>query len=402
MPKLLIINITCNQGSTGKISEQVGLMMKERGWDVYYAHGARRANPSQLKTIPFSSVRGEYLHALKSLLFDADGLGSTSATRRLVGLIEEIKPDVIQIHNIHGYYLNYKVLFEYLNSSDIPVVVTLHDCWNFTGHCTHFVTAGCEKWKSGCYDCPLLNVPPKSFVDRSKRNFALKQNLFLTNKNLHIVPVSYWLKGMVAQSFLKNKDIQVIQNGIDLNVFRPFKRTNVNKFRILGVSNVWNKDKGIYDIYNLRKILPALEYEIILVGLTKQQIDELPEGLTGITSTANQQELAKMYSDADVLINPTYADTFPTVNLEALACGTPVITYNTGGSPESLTPETGIVVKQGDVDAMADAIIHMKETPLSSNACRAYALEHFDKDKCFEKYAELYQSLLEKNSKVGR
>ena len=149
MPKLLIINITCNQGSTGKISEQVGLMMVQRGWEVFLAHGARRVNPSELSTIPFSSVGEEYLHALKSLLFDADGLGSTKATQKLVEKIKEIQPDVIQIHNLHGYYLNYPVLFKYLNCINVPIVMTLHDCWSFTGHCVHFVIAGCEKWKTG-------------------------------------------------------------------------------------------------------------------------------------------------------------------------------------------------------------------------------------------------------------
>ena len=396
MPKLLIINITCNQGSTGKISEQVGLMMKERGWNVYYAHGARRVNPSQLKTIPFSSVRWEYLHALKSLQFDADGLGSTYATKKLVEQIKEIKPDVIQIHNIHGYYLNYKMLFEYLNSTDIPIVLTMHDCWNFTGHCTHFVTANCKKWKTGCHDCPLLNVPPKSYIDRSKRNYALKKALFTANKYLHIVPVSHWLEGMVRESFLKEKDIQVIQNGIDLNVFKPYPKVQGGKFKILGVSNVWNKDKGIYDIYKLRGLLSLSDFEITLVGLSPKQIAELPEGITGISATANQKELAELYSSADVLINPTYADTFPTINLEALACGTPVLTYRTGGSPEAIDSKTGIVVEQGNFTALANSIMYLRENPLSSEDCRKRAEECFDKDKCFEKYVELYEELLEK------
>lgn len=397
MPKLLIVNVTCNQGSTGKISEQVGMMMQNRGWDVYYAHGQRRVNPSQLKTIHFSSVRVEYLHALKSLLHDADGLGSTKATERLVEQIKEIKPDVIQIHNIHGYYLNYKILFEYLNSCSIPVVITLHDCWNFTGHCTHFVTAKCEKWKTGCYSCPLLNVSPKSFIDRSSRNYLLKKRLFLGNDNLHLIPVSHWLESMVKQSFLKDIDTRVIHNGIDLNVFRPQKQNSQTIFKILGVANVWIKEKGIYDIYELRKLL-GKEYEITLVGLSKKQIEKLPDGIVGITSTSNQHELTKLYSDADVLINPTYADTYPTINLEALACGTPVITYKTGGSPESLSSETGVVLEQGDIKGMALAIMKMKDKPLSSKACSDYAKEHFDKDKCFLEYVTLYNELI-KNGK---
>lgn len=394
MPTLLIINVTCNQGSTGKISEQVGLMMQQRGWNVYYAHGARRVNPSQLKTIPFSSIRGEYLHALKSLLFDANGLGSTRATQKLVEQIKEIHPDIIQIHNIHGYYLNYKILFEYLNSTDIPIILTMHDCWNFTGHCTHFVTAMCKKWKTGCYDCPLLNVSPKSYIDRSKRNYALKKSLLTSNKNLHIVPVSYWLESMVRESFLKGKDIQVIQNGVDLNIFKPYPKKRGTEFKILGVANVWNKDKGIYDIYKLREMLSLSGFQITLVGLTQNQIANLPEGIVGITATANQKDLAELYSGADVLINPTYADTFPTINLEALACGIPVVTYRTGGSPESLDSKTGIVVEQGNVTALANSFMYLRENPLSSEDCRKRAEEYFDKNRCFEKYVNKYESLL--------
>lgn len=396
MPKLLIINITCNQGSTGKISEQVGIMLKERGWDVYIAHGARRVNSSELITVPFSSIKGEYLHALKSLLFDADGLGSTGATHKLVEKIKVLKPDVIQIHNLHGYYLNYPVLFEYLNTTNIPVVMTLHDCWAFTGHCVHFVVAGCEKWKTGCHSCELKNRYPKKSIlwDKSKRNYALKQKYLAANPNLHIVAVSEWLGGLVRESFLKNKPIHVFHNGIDLDTYKPYSKINDGLFRILAVSNVWHKDKGLYDIYKLRKLLPGEEYTITLVGLSEKQVINLPKGILGITRTSNQQELVEMYSNANVLINPTYADTFPTINLEAMACGTPIVTYRTGGSPESLTEKTGIVVNQGDVIGMAEAIKSLKTKPLSSEECRKHAVESFDKDRCYVEYVSLYEALL--------
>ena len=399
MPRLLIINITCNQGSTGKISEQVGLMMKQRGWEVYLAHGARRVNSSALSTIPFSSVKNEYLHALKSLLFDADGLGSKAATKRLVDNIIEIKPDIIHIHNLHGYYLNYQVLFEYLNSTNIPVVMTLHDCWSFTGHCVHFVTANCERWKTGCYDCVLNHKPPKRSIllDRSKRNYSLKKKYFSSNRNLHLVAVSNWLEGLVKQSFLKNNTLQVIHNGIDINLYKPQHTKSSDKYVILGVSNVWHRDKGLYDIYRLRELLPANEYSIILVGLSKKQIQNLPQGIVGIKQTTNQQELVDLYSEANVLINPTYADTFPTINLEAMACGTPVVTYNTGGSPESITSKTGIIVKQGDIEGMASAIRYLRNNPLSSEDCRKHAETNFDKDSCFMSYALLYEKLIMDN-----
>lgn len=401
MPKLLIISVTCNQGSTGKIAEQVGLMMKDEGWDVYYAHGARRVNPSKLKTIPFSSVRTEYLHALKALLFNADGLGSTRETKRLIEQIKEIKPDVIHLHNIHGYYLNYKFLFEYLNSTDIPVVLTLHDCWNFTGHCTHFVYANCEKWKSGCYDCSLIGLSNMSLIDRTKYNYGLKMKLFSNNKNMYIVPVSNWLDDLVKQSFLKDKSIKVIHNGIDLNIFKPYPNGTSDKFKILGVSNIWNKNKGLNDFYKLRELLPLNEFEFFLVGLSQKQIKELPNGIRGIERTSNQHELAKIYSDADVLINPTYADTFPTVNLESMACGTPVITYRTGGAPESLSENTGIVVRQGDIKGLSAAIIKIKNnsdrSKFSLEVCRRHAEHNFDKNKCFREYSKLFKSIIKES-----
>ena len=351
-----------------------------------------------MKDIQTVSKAGEYLHYAEGLLFDNHGLASTQATRRMAEQLKYIRPDVIQMHCIHGYYLNYKILFEYLNTTDIPVVWTFHDCWAFTGHCAHFVTAGCEKWKTGCYDCPLKGDYPKSLVDRSRRNYQLKKSLFSANNNLHIVPVSDWMAGFVKESFLKDKDVRVIKNGVDLNVFKPASYKSFKKL-ILGVSGIWNKDKGLFDFLRLRELLDLDEYEIILVGLSKEQINELPNGITGIEHTESVNDLAELYSSAMVFVNPTYADSFPTVNLEALACGTPVITYKTGGSPEAISPETGWVVEQGDIEAIASIVkcIAQKsgsEIVAQRKACRERAEHEFDKNECFEKYLNVYDSLL--------
>lgn len=399
MPTLLQINITCNQGSTGKITEQIGLLMKSRGWIVYLAHGARFVNPSQLDTYQIQDKKGEYLHALKSLLFDSDGLGSSKATMALVEYIKEIKPDLIQIHNLHGYYVNFRILFDYLNSTNIPVVMTLHDCWIFTGHCVHFVTANCDKWKKGCDNCPQIHSVPKSlFLDRSKRNFELKKIYIGGNKNLYFVCVSRWIELFLRQSMYKDHPIQLISNGIDLKTYRPSKLKGMDKFRILGVCNPWSKEKGLYDIFELRKILSKDDFEITLVGLTQKQKDNLPEGINGVLRTSDQNELVDLYSSSNLFINPTYADTFPTTNLEALACGTPVVTYNTGGSPEAIDEKTGAVIEQGDIVALAQVIMQMKQSPLSSEACRKRAEELFDKDRCFIKYIKLYEELLKKQA----
>ena len=282
---------------------------------------------------------------------------------------------------------------------DIPVVWTLHDCWPFTGHCTYFDSVSCERWKSKCHDCPLKRDYARSlFLDRSQRNYELKKSLFAANKNLHLIPVSQWLASLVKESFLKNADIQVISNGVDLSAFTLRERKNDGKFRILGVATSWGARKGLKDFYRLREHLDSQKYEITLVGLKPKQIKELPSGIQGIERTNSVDELAQFYSDADVLVNPTYADTFPTVNLEALACGTPVVTYRTGGSPETLTSETGVVVETGDIHGLVHTIenIRVKGKSSYTHACRERAEKFYNKEERFMDYIHLYERLLKK------
>jgi glycosyltransferase involved in cell wall biosynthesis len=395
MPKLLQINITANWGSTGKIAETIGSVARKQGWESYIAFGGS-CNTSQSHLIRVGGKYNRYIHYAEQRIRDNEGLCSRFATKTLIEQIRQLKPDVIQLHNIHDHYLNYRLLFEYLNQTDIKVVWTFHDCWAFTGHCFHFVTAECEKWKIGCFDCPLKNAYPKTCFDNSKRNYELKKRLFLSNKNLTIVPCSDWMANFVRQSFLRDKRIEVIKNGVDLNVFKPLvPQKESDGYRILAVSSIWNKEKGLDDIYKLRELLPN-DYIITVVGLSEKQVNELPRGITGIRRTQNVQELVALYSNARVLINTTYADTFPTVNLEALACGTPVVTYRTGGAPESISEDTGFVVEQGDIMAMADAVKTICNTDEVKyrEACRERAEEFFDKNMCFEQYLSLYNSLL--------
>lgn len=410
MPKLLQINITANWGSTGKIAEQIGLCAISHGWESYVAYG-RWCNPSQSHLIKVGNKLDTYMHYGEQRIFDNEGLCSRGATKKLIRQIEDIKPDVVQLHNIHDHYLNYRLLFKYLNQTDIKVVWTFHDCWAFTGHCFHFVTKKCDRWKTGCHDCPLKNEYPKTFLDRSREHYDLKKQLFGDCKNMTIVPVSNWMGDFVKESFLKGRRIEVIHNGVDQNTFKPYggkPSAEDGRLRIIAVSSVWYPEKGELDIYKLREMLPEDEFEITMVGLSEQQAKKLPSGIRGIQRTQNVQELVQLYAESDVLINPTYADTFPTVNLEALACGTPVITYRTGGSPEAIRDDSfdklrnqtvesypcGMVIEQGNVEYLADAIRKMKEHPLSSEDCRKRAEECFDKDKCFEEYINLYQNLM--------
>ena len=390
MPILFQINVTANWGSTGKIAEAIGKSAINYGWDSYIAYG-RYCNNSASKLVRIGMKWNTYVHYLYDRLLDKEGRGSATATKTLIEKIKEIKPDVIQLHNIHDHYLNYPLLFRFLNQTDIKVVWTFHDCWAFTGHCYHFIEQNCIKWKTECGHCIRRN----KYVDRSYENFLIKKTLFSINRNLTIVSCSRWMANFVKESFLKDKHVQVIHNGIDLELFKimpEIKRRN-GKFRIIAVSNVWQPYKGVYDLFKLREMLGS-EYEITIVGLSKEQLRKLPLGIRGIQRTQNVQELVRLYNESDILVNPTYADTFPTVNLEALACGIPIITYKTGGSPEAVDEKTGIVVEQGNVNALATAIQQKKDHPLSAIDCRKRAEEYFDKNKCFEKYIELYERLI--------
>lgn len=392
MTKLFQINICSNILSTGKICEDIAKVAISHGYESYIAYG-RMAKPGVSNEIRIGSKIETYEHYAEHRLFDREGLASRRATKHLIQAIDNIKPDIIHLHNIHDHYLNYPLLFRYLAMIDTPIVWTQHDCWAFTGGCMYFDMSGCEQWKSGCLNCKEKRA---LFGNKAAYQFETKKALLWNIKNLTFVPVSDWLHGLLEQSVQQSRPIVTIHNGVDLTKFRPVDRTNnhkLSKFKILGVAAIWDARKGLADFVELRSKLSE-DYEITLVGLTPKQIHSLPKGIKGIQRTQNVEELVQLYSDANVFLNPTYSDNFPTTNIEALACGTPVITYRTGGSPEAIDEKTGVVVEQGDVDGLVAAIHNMKEYSLSSADCRKRTEECFDKDKCFEKYVELYESLL--------
>lgn len=391
MPSLLQLNCTANWGSTGKIAEGIGLAAMARGWESAIAFG-RYLNPSQSQLMKVGSQTDVYLHYARYRLFNDEGLGSRRATRQLIGRIENYAPDVIHLHNIHGHWLNYPLLFEYLGSISTPIVWTLHDCWSFTGGCYHFENAGCFKWKNNCHQC---GHRLKFQSDNSARNFLLKKHLFqAVGKRLTIVCVSEWLAKYVRQSLLGNCRIEVINNGIDTSVFTPSEDAN-HAPSIAGVSNVWTSEKGLDDFIELRRLLPE-DIGITMVGLTSGQIADLPPGITGLCRTQSVDELVKIYRSANILVNPTYNDTFPTVNLEALACGTPVITYNTGGSPEAIDHSTGIVIEKGNIEQLAATVAAVCNGALkfSSDECRARAIRNFSQTTQFGRYIDLYHDLI--------
>ena len=396
MPTLIQINVTANWGSTGKIAEDIGKLAIKNDFDSWIAYG-RGYPQSKSELIRIGNDFDMKLHGIQTRLFDRHGLASKSTTKEFIEKIKQINPDIIHLHNIHGYYLNYPILFDYLKKWGGPVVWTLHDCWPFTGHCSHYTFAKCDKWKTGCNNCPQLKEYPASLLfDRSTKNFQDKKNAFLGLPNLTIVPVSNWLADQVAQSFLKDYPRKVIKNGIDLEIFKPKQviSKNLTKKIILGVASVWNDRKGLNDFKELKKLLPE-NYDIILVGLTQEQISSLPDGITGIRRTENIDQLVDLYNMAEVFVNPTLEDTFPTTNIEALACGTPVITYKTGGSPEIIDSKTGIVIDYQDINQLTEKIqLVCENSSFYSQECRARAELLFDKNKAFQSYVNLFKSLL--------
>ena len=394
MPKLLQINVTANWGSTGKIAENIGKLAIDNGWESNIAF-SRGIPQSSSNLIRIGSKADMVAHGIQSRILDNHGLASVSSTKHFVDEIKKLGPDIIHLHNIHGYYLNYEILFDFLKNFNRPVIWTLHDCWPVTGHCAYFTYSKCVKWQTGCHDCMALGSYPKSFFrDGSKRNFRRKKNAFTGVNNLTLVPVSDWLKRQLEMSFLREYPITTIHNGIDLDVFSPTENVEKRDKMILGVASVWDKRKGLDEFVKLRGLLPD-SYRITLVGLSKNQIKGLPEGIDALQRTENVQQLVKLYSEADVFVNPTLEDTFPTTNLEALACGTPVITYNTGGSPEAVDSETGFVVDYMDIYSLVEKIKFVcKEKPFTSDACRDRAELLYDRKNSFKKYIELYNSLI--------
>ena len=400
---LLQINTVINSGSTGRIAEEIGQTALAAGWRSVIAYG-RNPRPSRSEAIRIGGDWGVRLHGLRSRVFDDAGFGSRRVTEAFIREAEKLSPDVIHLHNVHGYYLNIDVLFRWLAQANVPVVWTLHDCWPFTGHCSHFDFIGCEKWKTGCFACPQKREYPASLLcDRSRKNWEQKRELFSSVKNLTLVPVSDWLAGVTRESFLGDKKICRIYNGTDTSVFSPRcdggavreKYGLGNRFVALGCASVWTERKGLSDFIKLRERVPEKDLAIVLVGLSEKQIQALPAGIVGIRRTESVEALADLYSAADLFLNPTYEDNFPTVNIEALACGTPVCTYKTGGSPEAIDENTGFVVEQGDIDDVISAIeaIRSRGKAAYSEGCRSRALSRFRKEDRWAEYLALYESL---------
>lgn len=360
MKKLVEINVVCN-GSTGKIMCDIAKESSKKNLVTYCFYG--RGNPNNnVNCIKIGNFLSVYFHVLIARL-GFNGHGSYFSTKKLVKQIKKINPDIIHLHNIHGYYINLKVLFKYLkNEYNGKIIWTLHDCWAFTGHCSYFTLAKCNKWKNSCCNCPQLKSYPRTLFDSTKREYNFKEKLFSGLNNVILVTPSIWLKKLVKESFLNNYKVKVINNGIDLNFFRPtydiqiYKKYNIPKDKkiLLGVANIWEERKGLMDIYRLSDII-SNDYLIVIVGNLLK--NKKKNNIIYIDRTDNNNELVKLYTIADYVLNFTYEDNYPTINLESIACHTPVITYNTGGCAEQITKDTGIIVEQSEIN---DVILALK------------------------------------------
>ena len=397
-----------SNGSTGMIMRGIHDELKAQGHETRMAWARGRKVQDDTEFV-FNSKPGVYVHGVMGRLTDSTGFHSAGATKQLIKDIEAFQPDIVHMHNVHGYCLDMRELFHGLSSLGVSVVWTLHSCWPFTGHCSYFTYVACEQWKTHCsctYPCPQVHEFPKSlFINRSKSNFARKRELFTGIQDLTIVTPSQWLANLVGESFLRDYPKAVVPNGIDTSIFNcdvdasgiPEQLGITGQRVLLGVASPWSKRKGLEDMKNLREIL-SCEYAIVLVGLSKQQLKELPAGIIGLTRTDSPRELAKLYAAADLFINPTLEDNYPTVNIEALACGTRVLTYETGGSPEcSDSTDECIVVKAKTPEAMADSIKsffaedHREIRPIVR-----------DKSDCSKEYITVYRDILERKKRPWR
>lgn len=414
-PKILFINTVYGIGSTGKIVADLFRMSENRDYEAYVAYG-RGPIPSKNSLIDnpdhFYRIGNKpdfYSHVLSNFVRGNSGFASTYVTRKFLKWLDSINPSIINIHNLHGFYIHVGMLFEYIKAHNIKVVWTFHDCWPFTGQCSHFDYAGCNRWMTGCHNCPIYrsDYPYSIFKDNSIKNYAMKKASFTGVSDLTIVTPSNWLANLVKQSFLKDYPVTVIHNGINTDIFNIVDKSNYgqiynkyptyeldNKKILLAVANVWDSRKGLQYILNLSNDFNSNNgYQVVLIGLTKKQVRTISKkhpNILPITRTSNQKELALWYNMAYAYINPTLQDNYPTTNLEAIACETPVITFNTGGSPETI-PESnlGIIVPKEDYSALCNAI---KELDSSSNNKASYENNSsLSSINCFLYYYDLFE-----------
>ena len=387
-------------GSTGKIMVGIANLCESSGFENITSTGfTYHLIKMPEKNIKIGNVFDKLFHIVLSKLTGYHGCFSKIVTKRFLKKIEKLHPDTIHLHNIHGDFLNLSMLFDYIKRNHIRVIWTFHDCWPFTGRCPYFDITKCDKWKTGCGNCPYPKESyPRALVDKTAKMWKLKRKWFTSVEDMTIVTPSQWLANLVKESFLKDYPVKVINNGIDLSVFKPTesdfrqKYGIGDKYMLLGVADSWGERKGLDVFVELSKKLDCSKYQIVLVGTNENVDKQLPNNIISIHRTQNQQELAEIYTSADLFVNPTREENYPTVNMESIACGTPVLSFRTGGSPEILNETCGSVVDCDNIDALESEITRIaEEKPYTLDNCLCSAIQ-FNQNERFQEYIELYKN----------
>lgn len=394
--KVFMINSVVDYGSTGKIVRDLANGLEARGHDVRIAYGRMQAKDEHA-TFDLRDKRASAWHLLMTRLLGRHGLHSKKATVKLINEIEAYQADLIHLHNLHGYYLDVKMLMEYLKTKKLKVIVTLHDCWLFSGSMAYFDYHGCKTWDQGCVECnSTKDYPQQIFSWRQKKNFKWKKEVLSGFSDLTVVTPSDWLSELAKASFLGEYPVITINNGIDLELFKPepfsgLAGINPDDIVYLGLASIWEARKGLDYLYQLSDRL-ASHQKLVIVGLNEKQLKSVPDKVIGISRTSDFEALKGLYSRADVYLNPTLEDNFPTTNLEALACGTPILSFATGGSGEALDEETGWLIERGNAEAfIATALGIAKKTEALALKCRQRAVQHYDKALMIQRYIELME-----------
>lgn len=404
--RVLQINSVFGVGSTGIICRDLSEYLDRCGLASTTLYGRWPEQPGSVHAQFFGNRLSTYSHVLMTRLFDRHGLNSVGNTKRCIRMIEAFRPDIIHLHNIHGYFLHVGRLFDFLKAYDRPVVWTFHDCWSFTGHCPYFTNSGCEKWRTGCSDCPSLAEYPRSWlIDRSAKNYAEKRQWFTGLKNLTVVTPSDWLAGLVRDSFLKDYPVRTILNGIQTRTFEPCPNAELRQTLLKGKSHLllavagkWDERKNLTDVIRVAESCRD-RASVVVIGEIQPGQPAVPDWMTHMPRTENRRYLAELFSSADLFLNPTLEDNYPTVNLEAVACGLPVLTYRTGGSPEAMHGY-GQVIESNTPAEMADVICRWIAGELSFDALKP-PRETLDFAAMAEQYLALYREILGADDSPG-
>ncbi|HHX67514.1 MAG TPA: glycosyltransferase [Gallicola sp.] len=401
--KVLQINAVNYYGSTGRTTFEMNNELKKRGHQSYVAYSVGQRDYGDYL---IGSKLDTLIHGLASRILGKQGYFSFRATKRLINYMSKIKPDIVHLRNLHANYINTNMLFKYLAKREIATVITLHDCWFYTGKCTHYTLDNCYKWIEGCNNCPRLLKDNKSwFFDKTKVMWLDKRRYLNNIPRVAIIGVSDWITKQAQMSFLSQKKIERIYNWIDIEVFKPMESNDLRQklgikehYIILGVASSWSRSKNIDNWIELSKNLSDREV-IVLVGRLEKGI-ELPRNIIHINRTESINELAEIYSMSDVFINMVFENSFGKVSAEALSCGTPVITINSTANPELVTKGCGVIVEDIKIMTLINAIKEVKKNGKQyyKETCRSFAIENFNIHKRVTDYINIYDYLLKGKS----